>query len=417
MKGQRTVFHIDVNSAYLSWEAAYRLQHGETLDLRTIPSVVGGNEESRHGIVLAKSIPAKKYKIETGETLFSARQKCPGLVVVPPRYWLYMNCSNAMIEILREYSPDVQRFSVDESFLEFTSMDKHFGDPITAAHGIKDRIKRELGFTVNIGISTNKLLSKMAGELSKPDKVHTIYPEEIEEKMWPLPVEELVMVGRATARKLHALGIRTIGDLACYSPIILEHTLKSHGKLIRNYANGIEASGVRNEPIGIKGVGNSTTTPFDVEEEKDAALYILSLSEKVGMRLRSLGLCCSLVSISIRNTNFISTSHQRKMTYATDSTDEIFCIATKLFKEVWRGDPLRHLGVHVSCLSRAENIQLSLFTNRELSKMQALDKAIDSIRSKFGTYALTRAVFIHTGISPLSGGVGEEDYPMFSSAL
>jgi DNA polymerase-4 len=194
----RTIFHIDVNSAFLSWEAAYRLQHGHTQDLRDIPSVVGGDEESRRGIVLARSLPAKKCGIHTGEVLWQARSKCPGLVIIPPDYTLYINCSNALMDLLRSYSPILERYSVDECFLDVT--DSLGGrSPLALAGEISSRIKREMGFTVNIGVSSNKLLAKMASELEKPDKIHTLYPHEIPSKMWPLSVKELFMVGRSTA--------------------------------------------------------------------------------------------------------------------------------------------------------------------------------------------------------------------------
>jgi phosphoglycerol geranylgeranyltransferase len=226
VNNKRLIFHIDVNSAYLSWEAVYRLQQGAEIDLRTIPSVVGGDVESRHGIVLTKSIPAKKYGIQTGETLFTARQKCPDLVVVPPHYELYMLCSNAMVNILKEYTPTIQRYSVDECFLDFTSMENFYEDPVELAYTIKDRIRNELGFTASVGISNNKLLAKMGSDIKKPDAVITLFPIEIKDKMWPLPVEDLFMVGRATLTKLHNLNIFTIGDLANFDLKILKEKLK-----------------------------------------------------------------------------------------------------------------------------------------------------------------------------------------------
>lgn len=226
-KKKKIVMHVDANSAYLSWSATSRLQHGDSLDLREIPSVVGGDPETRHGIVLAKSIPAKEYHIETGETLFTAKLKCPELVIIPPNYHLYHQCSDAMVEILREYSPVVQRFSIDECFLDFTGMELLAKDPIKTAHELKDQIKRELGFTVNIGISTNKLLAKMGGDLKKPDMVHTLFSEEIAAKMWPLPISDLFMVGRATTKKLMDRGIRTIGDLAHFDLSRVQSFLKS----------------------------------------------------------------------------------------------------------------------------------------------------------------------------------------------
>lgn len=419
MERKQVVFHIDANSAYLSWEAVYRLQHGAPVDLRTIPSVVGGDQENRHGIILAKSIPAKAYHIMTGESLFAAKLKCPHLVIVPPNYGLYMKCSNAMHEILQEYSPYVQRFSVDEAFLLYPQeyLATKLGDSVAAANLIKDRIKNELGFTVNIGVSTNKLLAKMAGELKKPDLVHTIWPEEIKTKLWPQPVEELFMVGRATAPKLHLLGIKTIGDLAQSDPRRLEQRLKSHGLLIWRYANGLDDSQFSCQRPFIKGIGNSTTTAFDVEDQHTADQFLLSLTEMVAFRLRQVGSCCRLVAVSIKDTSFGYSSHQRKLSIATDSTQEIYEIAQQLFAEMWRKQPLRQLGVRVSELNWNTQVQLSLFSYQGTEKQQALDTAIDKIRNKYGAHSIMRSVFLHSGIPPISGGVGEEDYQMMSSIL
>lgn len=354
----KTIFHIDVNSAYLSWEAVYRLQHGDELDLRTIPSAVGGNPETRHGIVLAKSIPAKQYNIQTGETLYSALKKCPFLYIVPPSYDKYIRCSNAMNEILRDYSPNIQRFSVDEVFLDYTSMEMHFGEPITAAFKIKERIKNELGFTVSIGISSNKLLAKMGSDLKKPDAVTTLYPKEVPKKMWCLPIEDLFMVGRATAPKLHKLGIFTIGDLANYDVEILKYKLKSHGEVIWKYANGIEDSHVNSyDSTNVKGIGNSSTISFDVVDNVTAYKILLGLTETVTMRLRDLKCLCQLVSVSIKNSDFISYSHQKKLCYTTDCTNEIFEVVKILFDETWKGEPIRHLGVRVSKLCSNEMYQ------------------------------------------------------------
>lgn len=419
----KTIFHIDINSCYLSVEAVYRIQQGSSLDLREVPAVVGGDEESRHGIVLAKSIPAKKYNIQTGETLFSARDKCKELVIVPPRYSLYIKSSNAMLEILQEYTPKIQHFSIDECFLDFTGMDNLYSDYIELAYTIKDRIKRELGFTVNIGISSNKLLAKVASDFSKPDKVHTLFTHEIKKKMWPLPVEDLFMVGRATVPKLHMLNIFTIGDLAKYDLNIIMHSLKSHGAMIWNYANGIDNSEVRkSNHIGMKGIGNSTTTSFDVIDRKTAHLFIISLVETVSMvsmRLRNSNNCCSVVSISIRNINFFNYSMQRKLNYPTDITDDISRIACKLFDELWNGVPIRHLGIHVTELCNNDFYQVTFFEDRNKDKKRALDKTIDLIRTKYGTDAVKRTVFLHSGVNHImGGGVGEEeDYPIMTSIL
>ncbi len=410
------IMHIDVNSAYLAWEAVDRLQHGATVDLRDIPSIVGGNEESRHGIVLAKSMPAKKYGIQTGETLFAARQKCPNIVTVPPRYELYMRCSKALQALLGEYSDAVQVFSVDECFLDYTHSARLKGDPVAVADEIRDRCRSELGFTVNVGISTCKLLAKMGGDLKKPDRTLTLYPAEIPEKLWPLPIEELYMCGPRTAPKLRQMGIQTIGDLAGTDPSILRYRLKSYGQVLWNYANGIEASPVQPSGPVVKGVGNSTTTARNVEDYEHADLILLSLAESVGSRLRAGGFCARLVAVSIRNTDFIGTSRQRKLCSATDCTTAIYEEARSLFRELWDGKPLRHLGIRTSELSPAEGLQYSFF-DPEVTRRQALDKTVDGLRERFGRHAVQRGVFLHSGIRPVTGGVGDDDYQMMSSML
>jgi DNA polymerase IV len=414
----RLIFHIDANSAYLSWEAVYRLQHGEKIDLRDIPSVVGGDEASRHGIVLAKSTPAKKFNIQTGETLHNARMKCPELVVVPPRYHVYVQCSSAMHALLQEYTPQIQRFSVDESFLDFSNMEHLYPDYIELAETIRQRIKRELGFTVNIGISNNKLLAKVAGDLKKPDMIHTLFPEEIEKKMWPLPVEDLFMVGRATAPKLHRLNINTIGDLARYDLDILKNALKSQGELIWNYANGIDDSEVRSQNhIEMKGIGNSTTISFDVEDKDTAHKVLLSLCETVGMRLRDSQNCCNVVAVSIRGSDLISYSRQKKLSTATDSTRKIYETVCYLFDSVWKGNPIRHLGVHITDFCGSDFYQCSLLDSFNYEKDKKLNKAIDELRLRFGNKAVFKSCFLHSGIHSMCGGVGEEDYPLMSSIL
>lgn len=417
MDKKKIIFHIDANSAYLSWEAVYRLQHGEGTDLREIPAVVGGNQATRHGIVLAKSIPTKKYGIQTGEPLMQARRKCPGLVVVPPRYEMYMQCSAAMIDIMKDYSDKIQLFSIDECFLDYTGMEKVLGNPVEVAHKIRERVKKELGFTINIGISTNKLLAKMAGELKKPDMVHTLFPEEIPMKMWPLPVEELYMVGRATAPKMHAMGIYSIGDLAVFDLELIKYKLKSWGIMLYNFANGIEGSDV--DPNGsvpyIKGIGNSTTIHFDVEEKYTAYKVLLSLVETVAMRLRYGGFCTRLISVSIKTSELKSYSHQKKFSIPTDCTNVIFETACNLFDNAWKGEPIRHLGVRVSELCTNEFVQLSLLENSR-EKQRKVDRAVDEIRRRHGAYSIIRSVFLHSRLSPLTGGV-VEDFPVMTSIL
>jgi DNA polymerase-4 len=379
---------------------------------------VGGNPETCHGIVLTKSIPAKKYNIQTGEAIYTAKAKCPELIIVPPNYGLYMQCSRAFGDILRKYSPLVEQYSIDEYFLDFTNMERIYADPVEATYIIKEHIKAELGFTVNVGISTNKILAKMASELKKPDKVHTIFPDEIADKMWCLPIEELLMVGRATAKRLRSRAIDNIGALAHADLNMIRLLLKSHGVLVWNYANGNDISAVReNRRTMVKGIGNSTAIPFDVKNEITAHLVLLFLTETVASRLRQAGYCARLVSVSLKTNEFYSCSHQRKISTAIDCINAIHKVAGELFDELWKGELVRQLGVRVSELCRNDFIQLSLF-EKDYEKQKVIDQTVDSIRERFGTDAVFRSSSINSGVRFKTGGtVDDEEYPIMSSIL
>ena len=411
MENNRIIFHVDVNNAFLSWEAAYRLQIGANIDLRKIPSAVCGDEKKRHGIVLAKSLPAKKLEIHTGEPIFAARKKCRNLFTVQPDYDLYIKAGSSLMDILTRYTPEVQRFSIDECFLDLTG--NH--DYINTAYEIKNTIKKELGFTVNIGISSNKLLAKMASDFKKPDMIHTLFPWEIKEKMWPLPAQNLFMIGRASIKELHMLNIFTIGDLANYDINILQKHFKSYGKIMHDYANGIEDSEI-NQNTKIKSIGNSTTTPFDICDSDTAKLIILSLSEMVGMRLRKSKNCCKVISIGIKGADFCSSSKQSSLHFVTDSTQVIFNTSYELFKKVWGKNPLRYFRISVSELSSDKIVQTT-FLERDLNKLNSIDKAIDSIRDAYGTNSVFRCSFLNSGIKPLSSGRECSSYPVMSSRL
>lgn len=401
------IFHIDVNSAFLSWEAVYRLFHsGETLDLREIPSAVGGDISLRHGIILAKSIPAKAYGIKTGETIPEARRKCPGLVLVPPNYSLYEQCSAAFMEILREYSDVVEQYSIDEAFLDMTAACHLFGTPEKTAAQIKDRIREELGFTVNIGVSSNKLLAKMASDFRKPDRVHTLYPEEIPQKMWPLPVSELFFVGRATAKKLFGLGIRSIGELAAADPVWLKSVLKKHGEVIWAFANGVDLSPVLEVPAPNKGYGNSTTLPHDVTDREEADRVLLALSETVAARLRADHVQAEIVSVGIKYSDLSYVSHQKVLNTSTDITVEICGAARELFAERWNHRPVRLLGVHAGRVRRGDfSRQMSFLDEADYGKLAALDRTVDAVRERYGCDAVMRAAFLNQPIHHMSGGI------------
>ena len=306
---ERVIFHVDANSAFLSWSAAYRVKVlGEELDLRTVPSVVAGDKESRHSIILAKSGPAKKFGIQTGEPLFQALEKCPELKIVEPDYSLYVECSRHFVEVLRQFSPCVEQYSIDEAWVDMTGTQRLFGPPVIAADALRRKVLEELGFTVNVGISSNKLLAKMAGDFEKPNKVHTLFPEEIPAKMWPLPVRDLFLVGGATERKLRLLGIYTIGDLAKADPVLLRRKLGKHGETIWHYANGRNAELVTPEPAEAKGFGNSVTTAKDVVTTEEAHQVLLSLMETAAMRMRREGKYGSCESVDRKSTR-LNSSH------------------------------------------------------------------------------------------------------------
>lgn len=417
---RRVIFHIDVNSAFLSWEAVYRLRHlSGTLDLRTVPSAVGGDISKRHGIILAKSIPAKKYGIHTGESVPEALRKCPGLLLVPPNYELYEKNSRAFLEILREYTDVVEQYSIDEAFMDMTGTEKLFGSPVVAATALKDRIREELGFTVNVGISSNKLLAKMAGDFRKPDLVHTLFPEEVQEKMWPLPVGDLFFVGRATEKKLQNLGIRTIGELAGADEGLLKAHLKKHGEVIRSFANGLDVSVVEPQPEPNKGYGNSTTIAFDVCDRDTAGLVLLSLAETVGRRLRRDGARIQVVSVGIKYFDLSYASHQSVLLQPTNITAEIYQAAVRLFEELWDGTAVRHLGIHTGkVVGGAADRQMSLFDTTDYERLEKLDRTVDEIRARYGADSLMRAPFCAPGreggekdirlLDHMGGGISRE---------
>ncbi len=410
----RVIFHIDVNSAYLSWEASYALSHGEKLDYRTIPSIVGGDRASRKGIVLAKSIPAKRYGIFTGESIYSALNKYPNLLIIPPHYERYVIASDAMINLIEDYTFKIQRFSIDEVFADMSIYKNEY---LKIAKELSEKINKELGFTVNIGIGDNKLLAKMASDFEKPNKIHTLFRREIEEKMWNLDVGKLYMVGRRTKKKLNDRGIKTIGDLANVDFHYMNNWLKKPGLQILKFANGIEDSEVLTEKEELKSVGNSSTTAFDVYSFIEAERFILGICEMVGIRLRKLQMCGQVISLYIRNFDFESMRKQRKLFTPTDSTKRIFEVAMILFKEIWAGEAIRGFGVSVSELTSKKEIQLSMFEQFS-EKDQNLNKSIDAIRNSFGTKAIERSTFLRSGISSVIGGVKEDvEYPMMRSEL
>lgn len=407
---KRVIFHVDVNSAFLSWEACYRIHHlGGKQDLRKMVSAVGGDQEKRHGIILAKSIPAKKFHIQTGETVVSAKEKCPDLTLVPPNYDLYNKSSKALIKLLSEYTDKIEQYSIDEAFLDMTGC---CDDSERTAHEIKDRVHAQLGFTVNIGVSENKLLAKMASDFMKPDRVHTLWKSEIQTKMWPLPVSELFYVGHASLNKLRKLGIHTIGELAATDPGILQAHMKSQGLLIWQYANGIDETAVIATPPPAKGYGNSLTTPQDITEPGIAKQYLLSLSETIAARLRADSVKICVVSISLRDWDLRFYGHQITLSVPTDLTMEIYHAACQCLSELWDGTPLRHLGIHTSSVTTDQYRQMQLFDTVDYEKAKRMEKTVDRIRKKYGMDSIKRACFLPSAgnmeVDHRAGGISRE---------
>ena len=402
----KIIFHIDVNSAFLSWSAVEKLKNGSDVDIREIPSIIGGDEASRHGIVLAKSVSAKKYGVTTGEPVAAALRKCANLVMEPPNHQMYREYSRQLMDYFKTYTPDIEQLSVDECFLDYTPIAHLYGEPTDFANRLKNEVKEKFGYTVNIGISEVKILAKMASDFQKPDRVHTLWKSEIQKKMWPLPVSELYMVGKSSLPKLRNLGIRTIGDLAGMSPEILEAHFKSFGKLIWENANGIGSDVVESEETAAKGVGNSTTLREDVTDADNAKKVLLSLAESVSGRLRKHEFLAGNVAVEIKYANFTKCSHQAPFLTPTNATSKIYELSCLLFDELWDGSPVRLLGIRCSKLQDVgEPVQMSLFDmefpekengktamskvpNRE--KLEKLDKAMDSIKKRYGDGAIVR---------------------------
>lgn len=393
LMSERLVFHIDVNSAFLSWEAARRVSAGQE-DIRLIPSAIGGDRDKRTGVILAKSIPAKKYGVKTGEPVGMALKKCPQLYLARPDFRLYEKCSHAFMDICREYTPSLEKFSIDECFLDMSGMGNIYPDPVATAYEIKDRIKSELGFTVNVGIGSNKLLAKMASDFEKPDKVHTLLASEVPEKLWRLPVRELFTVGASTADKLERACIATIGDLARLDIHILHGLVGNKmGDQLHRFANGIDDSPVLEHPEKAKGYSNSTTLENDVTGVEEAYKILLALADSTASRMRADGARAYCIGVTIRGNDFRDRSHQRKLDEATDITTEIFSVCRSLFSELWdRKTPLRLLGVSLTNVTYEDEEQMSLFDNEKRDKARAIDKTVDSIRNKFGSNTIMRGV-------------------------
>jgi len=389
---EKQILHVDVNNAFLSWLAVYKLQNGGKIDIRDQVAVIGGDETKRSGIVLAKSSKAKQFGIVTGETLYSARQKCRNLQVYQGNFKIYREYSNKLYNLLLEYTDKIERFSIDECFLDMTNYLMK-DTLLNKAKEINKRVKEELGFTVNVGVSNNKLLAKMASDFTKPDKVHTLFKEEIKEKMWNLPISELFMLGKKTVPKLYNMKMRTIGDLANTDKEMLIKKFGKHGKMMWEYANGIDESEVQYMPEKPKNIGNSVTLPVDINNIEQLEEVLLALTEQVTYRLRKQNMIANVVNVQLRTKDFQDFSHQAKLDNPTANTKDILKKAKYLLNEMFKqGMFIRLIGVRVDNLISKDEMQISLFGNAESDeKQKKLDNVIDSLNEKYGFNSITRA--------------------------
>ena len=385
---ERQILHVDVNNAFLSWTAVYKLKQGYPIDIRTIPAIIGGDEERRSGIVLAKSPIAKKFGIVTGEPIYFAKKKCNKIEIFPVNFEVFKDYSNKLFKLLSNYTAEIERFSIDECFLDLTNYMQN-RKLIDIAYEIKNRVEKELGFTVNVGVANNKLLAKMASDFEKPNKVHTLYEYEIEDKMWPLQVSELFMIGKKTVPKLNNLGIKTIGNLAKANRDLIIKKFGKFGQTMLNYANGIDDSIVNSSIENPKSISNEVTLPSDVNNIEDLNKLLVALAEQVSYRLRKHGLVANTVGVNLKTKDFKNYSHQKTLNYSTSSTKEILNTAKQVLIEMYKNEPIRLIGVKVDNLENKEEIQISFFENDK--KQEKLDSVLDDLKIKYGYNSITRA--------------------------
>ena len=381
---ERIIFHIDVNNAFLSWTAVYLLKNGYKKDIRTIPSIIGGDEKTRRGIVLAKSPVAKKYKIVTAETIYSAKKKCPNLEIYPPNFNWYHEKSKELMNYLSNYSPELEQFSIDECFLDMSGMKYIYNDLIELAYKIKEEIKEKFGYTVNIGIANNKLCAKMASDFEKPDKVHTLFKDEIASKLWPLDVGDLFMCGKRATEELKKLGINTIGDLARYDEKKLIKKFKSMGEYLHKAAYGIDESKVERERGERKSISTERTLNKDTSNKDELKDILYKETLEVARQLRRKKMYAKTIGIIYKDILFKKYSQQLTLSTPTNSDKELFEKVLELFNNSFREEDIRLIGVRLSNLTTNKESQISIFDIEEEKHDEKFQETIDKINNKFG---------------------------------
>ncbi|MBQ4333510.1 MAG: DNA polymerase IV [Clostridia bacterium] len=385
----RQILHVDCNKFYASVECCLNPE------LRDKPVVVGGNEASRHGIVLTKNEIAARYDIGTGETLWSARQKCPDLVVVPPHFPTYTRFSGMVREILRGYTPLVEPFGLDEAWLDVTGCRR---DPVEIAHEIRRRVKEELGITVSVGVSFNKSFAKLGSDYKKPDAVTVFSRENYRDLVWPLPAGDLLFVGRSTRKKLAERFIFTIGDVARADPALLQALLGKWGPALHAVANGRDSQPVipSEQAAAVQSVSNGMTTPRDLTDDRDVQRVLMVLSESVGRRLREQHMTGRTIELHLRDNQLVTRSHRVTLDHYVQSTNDIAGAAFALFKDSYRWQrPLRSVTVGVTSLE-PDTIpcQLDMTDSAGREKREQLDRAVDGLRQRFGDKCIRRAILL-----------------------
>lgn len=391
---ERIILHVDVNSAFLSWSAVYYLQNGLDIDIRNIPSVIAGEKSKRTGIVLAKSIPAKKMGIKTGDAIFMAKNKCPFVKVYPPNYKFYSEMSNKMFDYLYSLTPDIEVASIDECYIDYTKVKKLYGDELDFAKRIKKDIKEKFGFTVNVGIGNNKLTAKMASDFEKPDKIHTLYDYEVESKMQPLPISDLFGIGKKTTEKLQEMGVKSIKDLANYDYNSLKKVFKNQAIDMINAAKGINYDEVESKYIINKGISNEITLITDVIDDYVIFENLLYLSELVGYRIRKLNKYALTIAVIIKTNKFVRKTHQKKLNSPVNTSEEIYNISKEIYKSMKLEEPIRLIGIRLDNLVDRKISQVSLFDKNNSNNQEKLDKTIDKLKEKYGNKIIKRASMI-----------------------
>ena len=389
---EKIIMHIDVNNAFLSWTAVDLLENGYNVDIRNVESIIGGDESKRHGIVLAKSMVAKRKGVRTAETIRDAKRKCNNLQIFPPNYELYVKKSNEFFNLISKYTPDIEKLSIDEGFIDYTNIKNLYGDPIRFAYKLKREIKTTLGFTVNIGIANNKLCAKMASDLLKPDRVHTIFKDEVVKKMYPLPIEDLYGVGKSSSKRLRELKINTIGDLANANYDLLYRYFKNQTSRLINSARGIDDSIVNVKRKEREGISHSVTTSYNLNSLDEIYKVLYPLTERVCMSLRKKQKYSYQVSVTLKDKFFKVYSHQRRLKNPTNNTDEIFIIAKELVKELWNEEGIRLVGISLSKFTDKINHQISMFDDtKDIQNNNNLDKTLDILKNKYGNNIIGKA--------------------------